>query len=81
MGIHFVSHQSAPPALVNKIWILKLGLGIKIKTTHQYTSFGLGDQDSIPGRAQEFSLYHHIQTSSETHLASYLMRTWGFPQR
>jgi hypothetical protein len=38
---------------------------------------GLDDQNSIPGRAGYFSLWHHVQTGSGAHTASYPMGTGG----
>jgi hypothetical protein len=41
------------------------------------TGYGLDDEGSIPGRNIDFSLHHHVQISSDTHLASFPVGTRG----
>jgi hypothetical protein len=45
------------------------------------TGYGSYDWDLTPGKGREFSLHHHIQTSSGAHLVFYLLGTRGsFPR-
>jgi hypothetical protein len=44
------------------------------------TVYVINDQDSIPGRAKDFSLFHRVQTGFKTHPVCYSMGTEGsFP--
>jgi hypothetical protein len=49
---------------------------MKLDTTvRKETGYRLGDWDSIPARAKDFSIHHHYLTSSEAHLVSYPVAT------
>jgi hypothetical protein len=41
------------------------------------SGYGLDDWGSIPGGAENFSLRHHVQTSSGTHSTTYPFGTGG----